>query len=71
MKHEGLVLSNTGEEKKNSNKKGGGCAILEASCRHFIREEEISFELIPRPLMMRQSRWMWKTPSAWRVWSPV
>ena len=37
-------------KKKNSNKKGGGCAILEASFRHCIREEEISFELIPRPL---------------------
>ena len=50
VKHESLVLSNIGEERKNSNKNGGGCAILEASCRHCIREEEMSFEFISRPL---------------------
>ena len=49
VKHESLVLSNIGEERKNS-KNGGGCAILEASCRHCIRKEEMSFELISRPL---------------------
>lgn len=50
VKHEGLVLSSNGEERKNRNKNGGGCANLEDSCRHCIREEEISFELISRPL---------------------
>ena len=50
VKHEGLVLSSIGEERKNHNKNGGGCANLEDSCRHCVRKEEISFELVSRPL---------------------